>query len=131
MTELSWLVDLLVNFKLSKSVKDHVLSRIKEIDARGSQFSPQNMSRPESTLPAHLQSQSPSTIANFLKNPQAGGTISGTTIVVSPAATEPIVDITAVVASPAAAQAMQSRQEALNAALSGKREPGRTSPRKF
>ena len=31
----------------------------------------------------------------------------------------------------AAAEAMRARQEALSAALTGKKEPGRTSPRKF
>lgn len=129
--ELSFLVDLIVNEKLSKTVKSKLVDRIKELEAvraplgfvaKQTAYAPVN-------LPPHIANQSPSTIANFLKSPEAiGASIavdgSGAAIQAPPPAA-------AIIASPAAAEAMRSRQQAINAAMSAKPEVGRTSPRKF
>ena len=117
MSELSFLIDLLLNEKLTKSVKDKIAERIKFVEEnvnvtpiRAAQALP-----PPKVINGAVQS--PSTVAAMerqLANPTA------------PPDQPPVV-----VASPAAANAIASRNQALNASFSGKPEPGRTSPRKF
>ena len=126
MTELSFLIDLLVNHKLSKEVKGLVVARIKEIETRAPHIPTAQPRTAAPPLPAHLQGQAPSTIANLLKEP-------GASIVpqVSPVAVEPVINPEQIAVTPAAAQALAARQALLNSAISGKPEPGRTSPRKF
>lgn len=119
MTELSFLIDLLLNQKLNTVVKKLIADRIREIEARPQTI--QSYAKPIQAIPPHLVGQSPSTIANFMKEGVIPQVIPETTT------TAPAV----VVASPAAAQAMESRKKAIAVALSGKEEPGRTSPRKF
>lgn len=55
MTELSFLIDLLLNQKLNKQVKDLVANRIREIETRSPQAAPVNL----------RGAQAPSTIANL------------------------------------------------------------------
>jgi hypothetical protein len=62
MTELSWLVDLLLNHKLSKPVRDHVANRIRDIEAAQPKPAPQVV---RSNLPPAVAMQAPSTIANM------------------------------------------------------------------
>lgn len=125
MTELSFLIDLLLNYKLSKEVKVLIADRIRSIE-KPITTSPTQTSQfragETSGLPAHLLHQAPSTIANFLKEQGQ-----------APAPTAPVapIETPAAVVSPQAAQALASREQAINAALSGKLEPGRKSPRKF
>lgn len=114
MSELSFLIDLLLNQKLSKPVKELIAARIREIEAR-----PQPTVKHPGLgvpIPAHLSQQSPSTIANLLK--EDSGTLP-----------QPI----AVTAQ--ASQALEQRNAAIRAARAGpfdaKPDPGRTSPRKF
>lgn len=60
MTELSWLVDLLLNHKLSKPVRDHVANRIRDIEAATPKAAPQVVRH--AVVPGQ---QAPSTIANM------------------------------------------------------------------
>lgn len=135
-SELSFLIDLLLNHRLSKPVKELIAGRIREIEARPKEWSAQATGmRPHpaspTNLPAHLQGQSPSTIANFIKhNPDAADVTPQPTV-------EPKIDTPVAVATTVAtAAAMNARNAAIQAAsqtgaFTGKPEPGRTSPRKF
>lgn len=110
MSELSFLLTLLLDHKLSTTVKGLIKDRIKEIELK-----PQSGVAIRATPPA-LAGQSPSTIANLMKDP-----------VEAPQAA---------ITAPAAAQAMLQRQSAIAAALNAgpfaaKPEKGRSSPRKF
>lgn len=109
MSELSFLLTLLLDHKLSTEVKGLIKERIKEIE-----FKPQiNQAAPVLAQKAILSGQAPSTIANLMKEPSAQ-------------ANPEMIAVT-----PAASQAMASRQEAIALAMSGKPEKGRQSPRKF
>ena len=104
MTELSFLINLLLNHKLQKQTKEAIKVRISEVE--------QNISIPsapktEQPKPALVAMQALSTQQILEKNP----------------------DIIA--QTPAAAQALKSREEAIQAAMSGKIEKGQTHPRKF
>ena len=113
MSELSFLLDLLINHKIGKGTKDVLLARIKEIEARApivptyapvAQLNPSIAAAP----------QAPSTLAAMARN--------GFVEEKAPAV---------IAHTPAAQAAMASRQAAINSALLGKPEPGATSPRKF
>ncbi len=120
MSELSFLIDLLLNQRLSKPVKELIANRIREIEIKGHQPTVKTTPLPYPLLagmPPNIANQSPSTIANFLKEQ---------------AQNEPPQTETPIVAATAqAAMAMEARNTAIKAAMSGKPEPGRTSPRKF
>lgn len=123
MTELSFLIDLLLNEKLSKSAKEKVRERVSEVEkvfASATQFvrAPNPPPPPPSVI--NGAPQAPSTVAAM----QRQALVEGSAGVLS---TLPVV----VAATPQATQAVQSRDTAINQALSGKPEPGRTSPRKF
>lgn len=114
MTELGFLLDLLLEHdELPKDIRLKIKDRIKEIEVkpeiRATPFSPYvNNIGP---VPPHLAGQAPSTIKNFLKEEP------------TPTQASPVVT------SPVVAQALQSRQAAIQESFSGKK--GRTSPRKF
>ncbi len=126
MTELSFLLDLLLNHKLPKGTKEAIVNRVKEIESKHGQnvgvwTQPAQPPRPPRTA------QSPSTqrildeMAAEHSIPEiASGNIAAT------------LETPAVIAqTPAAAAALAARQEAIRIAVSGKEEKGRTSPRKF
>lgn len=118
MTELSFLLDLLLNHKLPRPTKEAITERIKEIEMRQVQASmPRTMAARAPT------NQSPST-QRILDEMAAEGQ-AGVPIAAMP------VDVSHVGQTPAAAAALQRRQEAIAIAVSGKEEKGRTSPRKF
>jgi hypothetical protein len=114
MTELSFLLDLLLNHKLPKGTKEAITARIKEIEDRQAQPLAY-VQRPPRTA------QSPSTQRILDEMAQEQG-VSHTVIATNP----PMIAQT-----PAAAAALAARQEAISIALSGKEEKGRTRPRKF
>jgi len=127
MTELQYLIELLLNHKLQKNTKDSIQARIKEVEeALRTQppIKPTPVHRPPTA-----SVQSPSTQAILDRNPDIGSI----PVETSPQPSEPAVihPTPAVVASAAAAQTIASRQTALAAATSGKPEKGRTSPRKW
>lgn len=103
MTEIQWLVDIMLHHKLPEAVKEKFISRIGEVEA--------NYSKPVvRPIPPPMHAQTPST--QKILDEMAQDTIQ-------------------VAQTPAVAAALQSRQEAIKQAASGKPEPGRTSPRKF
>jgi len=107
MTELSFLLELLLNHKLPKATKELVTERIKEVEAKlGS------APTPVQRAPIRAASgQSPST-QKILEEMAAE-------------AEAPVTQ------TPAVAQAMAHRAALIAQATSGVEEKGRTSPRKF
>jgi len=108
MTELSFLLDLLLNEKLSVEVKTKITERIRDIESRMS-VSP---------------NFKPNIVANSVQAPSTQKILDE--MAMNPVPVEPQQP-----SSVAAAQALASRQAAIMIAASGKPEPGRTSPRKF
>lgn len=102
MSELSFLLDLLLEHKLSKTTKDLIKERIKVIEGY----------------------QKAIVTAPVIKNPTAQAP-STQRILDEMAQNQPQVQ------TAAAAQALQHRSELIAQALSGKEEKGRSSPRKF
>lgn len=106
MTEIQFLVDILMNFKLPEPVKQKFIARIGEVEAllyKGT----------KTYLP--IASQNPS-------------------LVQAPSTQKLLDEIlqdgrATVIQSPVAAEALAHRQQVI--AQAGKPEPGRTSPRKF
>jgi len=129
MSELSFLLDLLLNFKLHATVKQLITNRIKEIEFKhGPPLNAYQASLPvdRSIRPAR-SAQSPST-QRILDEMAAEG---AALIQPNPVAPESPGIPTQIAQTPAAALALAARQEAINIAVSGKEERGRTSPRKF
>ncbi len=107
MTELTFLVELLLNHRLQKPTRDAVANRIKEVEAAIAQLPPQSLLRPNPIAPVSsrdVAARHPELV------PEAPAVIAHT---------------------PAASAALASRQQAIQAAMSGTVEKGRTSPRKF
>lgn len=132
MTELTFLVDLLLTHKLPKLTRDAVAGRIKEVEEKLATASPRTsvamLPNPTNLpLPPHMVGQSASTIAAMLKHEQAGHT-TPVPPVQSAVETPPV----AVVAqTPATAAALSDRQTAISLAISGKPAKGETRPRKW
>ncbi len=147
MTELTFLVDLLLNHKLPKLTRDAVAARIKEVEA-GIGFAPPQrmapqpaMARPQN-LPPHIANQSPSMQAIMLRNPDliqgpggtglvkeySGDTPPPPTYIIPAPEPQPVAIIAQ---TPAAVNAMNERAATIRQGMSGKPEKGRTSPRKF
>ena len=121
MTEIQWLCDMLLNFKMPKEAKERFIARIGEVEA--------NISKPQAIRPMVNRPivtgpvQSPS-MQKILEAVEMEG---GLPI---PVQTE-VPHGTPIAQTPMAAQALQARAAAIQQAASGKPEPGRTSPRKF
>lgn len=127
MSELSFLIMLLLDHKLSPTVKGLIKERIKEIEVKPQSGVP--IRAHSSILPAHMLGQSASTIANMLKDPSTASQTA------RPPATESAPPV-AVATTQATAKAMADRQAAILASVKsdpfrGKPEAGRTSPKKF
>jgi len=99
MSELSFLIDLLVNHKLSKSVKELIVERIKLID-QPAMGRPAPRAMPRQDLTHTIPQPAPIPVEQIAQTPEA-------------------------------AAAIASRNEALNAALSGKILRGQERPRKW
>lgn len=113
-SELSFLIELLLKHKLPPATKSLIAARIAEVEERyGSNQVQAPVSGPKSPAVAM---QSPSMQAIMARNPD-----------LIPAA----VPVEAIAQTPAAAAALASRQQAIAQAMSGKPEKGQTSPRKF
>ena len=124
MTELSFLIDLLLNHKLPKPTKEIIAERIKQVEAE--RYGPMAQAGVASAIPSgspRLAQQSPSTLANLEKH----GIIQAEPM--PPIPETPVVGVVAHTA--AAAKALSDRNALVNQALSGRAEQGRTSPRKF
>jgi len=128
MSELSFLLELLLSHKLAKGTKEAITDRIKEVERRLVQPQQPNvpMSGPQAVRPAR-SAQSPST-QRILDEMAAEG---ASLIQPNPVSPESPGIPAQIAQTPAAALALAARQEAINIAVSGKEERGRTSPRKF
>lgn len=104
MTELTFLVELLLNHRLQKPTKDAVATRIKEVEAAIAQLPPQSPLRP---LPAAVSSRD---VAQ--RHPE-------------------VAPVAIVAQTPAASAALASRQQAINESLAGKINKDTGRPRKF
>lgn len=126
MTELSFLLDLLLTHKLSPATKKVIVDRIKCVEA--------NLARPV---------HQPPTLVSPMKSVAANAQAASTLAILEkhnldPAnpAEQPLHPLTIpavpiVAQTPAAVAALNARQQAINIAASGREEKGRTSPRKF
>lgn len=112
MTEIQWLVDIMLNNKLSEPVKQKFIARIGEVEAKLSPIPTRIVT------PQPMMNQSPSTQAALARQITEG--------------VDPFAGSTSPVAQTmVAAQALNARQQAIAIAASGAPEKGRTSPRKF
>jgi len=133
-TELSFLVELLLNHRLPKATKEAVGARIKEVEEQRVPMA-HTIVRPvpaPQAIPAALQGQSPSTIAAMMRHPDLMAGLQAPTIGMAPSEPSVAPQQPEVIAqTAAAAQALQKRQEAIAVQLSGKPKPGETGPRKW
>lgn len=139
MTELSFLLELLLNHKLPKATRDALAARIKEVEAS---FAKPQIIPPAPAIHAPVQrpaktAQSPSTeklLAEKFTPEEREKMAGGKAIEPVPVPQPPEVPSQPV--TPAAAQALQARQAAIMKAVSAgpfgaKPDDGRTSPRKW
>lgn len=109
MTELSFLLELLLEHELKKETQKLIRERIKEIEQPRAQTRPVQTGQAPSMQRAVAEMEQDQAIrVNFAQMPPQ-----------------------AIPQSPAVAQAMAHRQALVAQAISGKEEKGRTSPRKF
>ena len=125
MSELSFLLELLLDHELPKPTKDRIAQRIREVEANLTQ-TPEDVQRlwHQPSTPVKYQ-QAPSTLALMAKH----GDIS-----VSPPPEMPpipVIPVEHIAQTPAAAAAINSRNEAIAQALSGKVDKVTGRPRKW
>jgi cell division septation protein DedD len=138
-TELTFLISLLLEHKLPKPTKDAIAVRIKEVNSASI---PQFHVTPARSLeilhqrpPKTAQSASTQKILDEIEAEKAafaaGVVVPESEIVNDLPRVTPPQPIQQIAQTPAAVQALLSRQESIRIATSGKEEKGRTSPRKF
>ncbi len=125
MTELSFLIELLLNHKLPKETKECIAGRIKEIQLFSSNNQPwPNEVHTQIASPKSLGiSQAPSTLAAMAKH--------GDIPPLPPTEPQGPIPVAVIAQTPATTAALQARQESIRQAMSGKPMPGETKPRKF
>ncbi len=144
MTELSFLVDLLLNHKLPKVTRDAVAARIKEVEAGlGTHQQVRSAGQVTNTvdlrgvqIPPHLVGQPASTIAAMMRHEQGGAApavpvkmeLNGQDISAPPTAPTPVAHVAQ---TGAASAALAKRQQSINVQISGKPVEGETRPRKW
>lgn len=116
MTELGFLIDLLLYHKLSVATKTAITSRLKAVEEE-LQNSLQNRPRQVPNLAINGIPQAPSMQAIMARNPD----------LIAPAPTP----VTVVAQTPAAMAAMASREAAINESMQGKTNKDTGRPRKF
>lgn len=117
-SELSFLIELLLNHKLPKGTKDAIAARIKSVEEFSNVRGTGNSTVPRH-LPPTLGAQAPSTQAILDRNPDLA------------LAAMPPVPVEHVAQTPSAQAAMNARAQTIAQAGLGKPMPGETSPRKF
>ena len=130
MTELSFLIELLLNHDLPKATKDLLASRIKEVEEKLSNT--MQPARPPIAAPISQNqfSQAPSTLAAMARHAQAG-LIPPIEVMPAPEM-PPIPEPVAVIAqTPQAAAAINSRNSAIAASISGKVDKTTGRPKKW
>lgn len=123
-SELSFLIELLLNHKLPKPTRDAVAERIKDVEA--------NLAT-NPTIHTRLSSVngSPVVVGGSVQSASTAALLAKHPDLVAQMNAAPAAPVAVIAQTPAAVAAMNSRQTAINEALSGKAEKGRTSPRKF
>lgn len=116
MSELSFLLDLLLNHKLPKATRELITARVSDVEKTLTHMVP-TAPRPMHPFPT-MPNVPASAMAILERNPD---------LIPVSAAPQPVV----VAQTPAAVAAMNSRQESINLAMSGKPAKGETRPRKF
>jgi len=137
MSELSFLLELLLNHKLAKPTKEAITNRVKEVEA--------NLSyKPVQTV-APIGGKVPDTRTKLVGGVQQSASMAAQIAEmeaeygVVPVSVEPAQHnvqndpqpVAVIAQTPAAMAALQARNTAIAIAHSGKEEKGRTSPRKF
>lgn len=133
-SELGFLIDLLLQQKLDKNLRELVGNRIKVVEKHLSDINVIATSGSKmglvvpSTVTAFpgIGQQAPSTLAALARHPDLVAQMQHST-----KPEPPPVPVEAIAQNQATAEAMSSRQRAVSAAISGAPEKGRTSPRKF
>lgn len=133
MSELSFLLELLLNHKLSKATKDLIQSRIKEVEASLHTSTPTQVRAPTPTsslspMPGVHSNQAPSTQAMLAKYPDLAAK-TPPSLPISHTKEPAVVPVEEIAQTPAAAKALADRAAAI--ASAGKTLPGLSSPRKF
>lgn len=123
MTELSFLIELLLNHELSKITKDLIASRIKEVESN-------LVAKPMQQLTAHyipppsVLKQAPSTLALMAKHGDIPNLV--------PVPDMPVIPpVEQVAQTPATAAAMNSRNQAIAESISGKIDKTTGRPKKW
>ncbi len=116
MTELSFLIDLLLNHDVSKETKAVIAERIKYVEGTLVKSSNPVLGW---TPPNNSTSQAPSTLALMAKHGDP---------VIAPTAAVPVENVAQTAATQ---QALAQRNEMIRAGMSGKPMAGQTSPKKF
>jgi hypothetical protein len=139
MTELSFLIDLLLNHDLPKPTKDAIAMRIREVEASicnqnlaASKLSP-IVSAPRSQNTSSVPMQAQSTLDAIARHEAMGFTAPQLPIVHPqqlPPEMPPI-PVEQVAQTAAAAQAINSRNQAISEAIAGKIDKVNGRPRKF
>lgn len=119
-TELSFLIDLLLNHKLSPKTKEAISVRIKDVEANLSSGNSHHVSPLRSVV------HSPAVSALSGGAPQAASTIAA---LERHAAMAPPVPVAEIAQTPLAQAAMEKRKKLLS--QGNKPEEGRTGPKKF
>jgi hypothetical protein len=125
MTELSFLVDLLLNHKLPKATRDVVAARIKEVECKSSLYTQSAASSPPprspqplpSGLPPHIAAQPLSTQAALVRQMQKDGALAEPIMIAPPPEAPPPVE--QIAQTPQTMAALAHRQESINAGLAG------------
>lgn len=127
MSELDFLLELILNHKLTKATKDLIQGRIRDIQLP---FTTKPIPTRVQEQPIHTtkHSQSPSTLAILARNPDLIPEGEEVSIPIPSTPPEPV---KVIAQTRATAEAMQGRNSAISQALSGKPEQGRTTPRKW
>lgn len=136
MTELGFLIHILLHHKLVKATAVAIEERIKEVEAgmAGKSVVQTSGYIKAAPLPPHIAAQAPSTQAIMLRNPDLFKSPSEDTQgqpIPSPEAPIQPEPVAIVAQTQATAAAMASRQQAINESISGKVDKQTGRPRKF
>ncbi len=123
MTELDFLIDILLNHKLPKATKDLVAERIKEVGARA-ELAPRRM-----TAPTKQEIFDRSRIVDQVSYGEVPGMIDP--IIGPTAVTTPYIPLQEIAKTQMAASAIASREQAIAESISGKIDKVTGRPRKF
>lgn len=130
MTELSFLIELLLNHDLPKATKDLIASRIKEVEQM---LTITRMVLPATaqiqTLPPKLQ-QAPSTLAAMARHGDIPNFPGAATFVTPPIEAAPM-PVEVIAQTPQTAAAMNSRNQAIAESIAGKIDKTTGRPKKW